>query len=180
MTTKTDLAAPIKTILCLEVGHTRIKAMKFPLQVTSVDDLKEIQTHTALSAPWLNQNLHTLFKKEYGSPLETLLEGQSTQIALSIFGPLYENRFHGAPEKMGVPKNIKEVLEQETGYKFQIECDSIAWAIGALQYLSLKSQKVALPCLVITLGTGPGVALIENENRATAVEIWAMNYPFQN
>ena len=163
----------------MEVGHTRIKGAHLPAQIKSIEDLKKVEIHSTLSAPWLKQNLQNLFKREYGSPLDHLIETQSKQIALSIFGPLYDNRMHGCAEMYGVPQNIKEVLQNETGYEFRIEGDSVSWAIGAIQYLALKSEQVAFPCLAITLGTHSGIALIESPNKVTSLDFCGHYYSFQ-
>lgn len=164
-------------ILCVEIGHTRIKAARLPELVKTLDDLKNVPICTTLSAPFLNQNLGDLFKRGEG-PLETLLEERTVKIALSIFGPLYENRFHGCAEMYKVPLNIRQVLENESGCEFRIEGDAVSWAVGALEYLSLKAETVAFPSVAITLGTHPGVAFIESDTQIISLESWPEYYPF--
>jgi hypothetical protein len=166
------------TTLCLEIGHTRTKAVHLPSKIESIETLKGLQIVTALSAPYLQQNLETLFQR--GSPLESLLNEKAGKIALSIFGPLYENRFHGCAAMYQVPQNIKEALEAKTPYQFSIEGDAVSWAIGALRYLALKGQTVAFPCLAVTLGTHPGVAFIENPERITSLEFWPNYHEFSH
>jgi hypothetical protein len=148
-----------------------------PELVNTLDDLKNIPICSTLSAPFLEQNLGDLFKRGSG-PLETLLEERTGKIALSIFGPLYENRFHGCAEMYKVPKNIKEALEREAGCEFRIEGDAVSWGLGALQYLSLKSEAIVFPSVAITLGTHPGVAFIESEAQITSLEFWPEYYDF--
>jgi len=166
-----------RTTLCIEVGHTRIKAAILP-QKPTLQGLKNSKTFAYPSKPWLQQNLEKLFQKNRASPLYALLHKNPSAISLSIFGPIYDHSRYdlGKPHSI-VPVNLKEVLEKELGRELHIESDSVSWAIGALEYLKLHSEKLPLPSLAITLGTGIGVALIENANSVVAIELWAKPIP---
>ncbi|HSX13121.1 MAG TPA: ROK family protein [Chlamydiales bacterium] len=165
-----------ETILCLEIGHTRIKAANLPRTVT-LKNLQNVQTLAFPSKPWLDK-LNLLFIKFQDNPLSPLFNERPSRISISIFGPLYDNKRMPFNEKMGIPKNIKEVLQRETDYEVLLETDSVSWAIGALEYLKMKLQQPKFPCLAITLGTGVGMALIENEHKIHAIEIWCMDCSF--
>jgi len=162
--------------LCLEVGHTRIKAALLP-ECPELEDLKKIETISLRSKPWLKQNIRLLFTQSENNPLMPLLAANPSKISLSIFGS-EKNSKYPSGEIDDFPDNLEELLEETVGHGVTIERDTNAWAIGALEYLKLKSQKPAFPCLAITLGTGVGVVLIEDEHTIKTIEFWTMPWPF--
>lgn len=166
-----------EAVLCVEVGHTRIKSALLPKDPT-LEDLKKIKTFSCLSKPWLNKNVEQLFKKSKQNPLNKALAAKPSEISLSIFGPVYDKKIHGGGEKSGVSSNLQEILQKVAPTKIRVEADSVSWAIGALEFLKLQSQAIQYPCLAITFGTGPGVALIEDPHTVSAIEVWIMDLPF--
>lgn len=166
------------TILCIDVGHTRFKAANLILPIT-LGQIRKIKTIEGSSIPWLKSNLHLLFKQSTAAPLSSLLNQHLDMISLSLFGPILNHSHHLYWAYNGISEHLKESLEKEASCRVMIESDALSWAIGALEYLkfNLESTSIHFPCLAVTLGTGVGVALIENANKIIAIEIWAMN-PF--
>lgn len=164
------------SILCVEIGHTRIKATQLSYPLT-MDSLRNIKTIEALSAPWLKGNIQDLFKVSDQNPINQLLQEKTSDISISIFGPLYNNGLYHCKTEF-VPENIPAQLSQHIPNKVSVEVDTAAWAIGAMEYLALNSRTLDYPALVVTLGTGVGIAIIKDESTVMAVEYWALNCPF--
>ncbi|MES2198566.1 MAG: ROK family protein [Chlamydiota bacterium] len=167
-----------ETFICLEIGHTRIKAATLPSSF-SLEDIKKIKVITSFAKPYLQQNLSDLFQNE-SSPIFPLLKSDSSTVSLSIFGPIFDGKIHGNAEKEGVPKEIKSSLENDTKRTVLVEGDAACFAAGALEYLNLSSHPVQFPCLVITLGTGVGVAFAENPYTIHSLELWGHLASFPN
>lgn len=165
-----------KTVLCVELEHKWMRAAILPSPITkeSLRDLKPIE---ALSTPWLMNNIEKLFEISEENPLNDLLKEKISTLSLSIFGPLYQNGENHCKTQM-VPQNLLQHLKDHTQAKVSVEVDVVAWAIGALEYLRLDSKTLQYPALVVSLGTGVGMALIESETSVKAVEYSTMNCPF--
>lgn len=164
-----------ETILCVEVGNTRIKACVLPNYNLTLEDLKKAKTIAFPSEPWLKQNIDQLFKKSIKTPLNDLLNTNPSKISLSIFGPIYNKRIHGCGVRSGLFDNLQEVIKKQIPCEIEIENDTVSWAMGALEYLQLQSQIIDFPCIAITFGTYIGVALVENSHKVSNIEICAMS-----
>lgn len=163
-------------VLCVEVGHSRIKAALLPEHPT-LEDLKKVDSVSVKSKPWLKENIVSLFVQSKENPINHLLKANPKKISLSVFGS-EKNSKYPVGELDDLPENLHELLQKKTGCFITIERDTNSWAIGALEYLRLKSQQPIFPCLAITLGTGVGVVLMENEDTIKTIEFFTMPWPF--
>src|SRR5438270_685507 len=72
-----------KSVFCIEVGGTRVKAAQIPVKLT-LEKLKYIQTASFSSTPWFNKSLLLLFKKTSENPLSPVLSIPHQRVSLSI------------------------------------------------------------------------------------------------
>lgn len=164
-------------VLCVEIGHSRIKAGILPLN-PSLQELRTIQTIESASQPWLGQNIGHLFSQN-SSPLHSLLLSEPIVLSISIFGT---EKYSKCPSGNidDYPDNLEELMAASFNGPYSIERDTNAWALGALEYLSLQSKQPEYPCLAITLGTGIGIVLIENATTMKTIEYCTMPWIFPN
>lgn len=162
-------------VLCVEIGHSRIKAGILPLN-PSLEELRSVKTVESVSPPWLGQNIKSLFS-EKSSPLQPLLISNPSTLSLSIFGTEKYSKYPSGKVD-DYPDNLEALIASSFGDFFYVERDTNAWALGALEYLNLQGKKPEYPCLAITLGTGVGLVLIENEDTIKTIEFWTMPWGF--
>lgn len=162
-------------VLCVEVGHSRIKAGILPLN-PSLEELRSVKTVESISPPWLGQNIKALFSDKT-SPLQPLLISKPSTLSLSIFGTEKYSKYPSGKVD-DYPDNLEALIASSFGDPFYVERDTNAWALGALEYLNLQGEEPTYPCLAITLGTGVGLVLIENENTIKTIEFWTMPWRF--
>ncbi len=165
-------------VLCIDVGHTRIKAGLLPKNPT-LNDLKKAQTYAWPSAPWRQHNLDQLFTRTKETPLQRLLKTDPEEISLSIYGPIFDRKIHCTTAKSDLFHELQATLQKATHAHLTLDCDSTMWAIGAIELLRLTNQMPRFPCLAITLGTSVGVALIESPKKFSAIEVWILSPPYE-
>lgn len=165
------------TILCVEVGHSRFTAANLTHPLT-LKRLKNVKTQAGPSTTSLKQ-ISLLFKYSKENPIFELARQSHDMISLSIFGPIFNHSRHINWAEDGRSKDLKNALEKEALCTVRVDGNAVSWAIGALEYIKFIGASLDFPALAITLGTAVGVALIENSNKVTAIEICAMNplYP---
>lgn len=166
-----------QNVLCLEVGWQRIKAAVLPKNVT-YDQLSSIRTISAPSKPWLNEKFPFLYQATSLSPLSPLLEIPPHQAALSISGPVIDNRYHPDLGKRGIPVDLKEACETVAQCEVIVENDVVCWAIGCYEILKLQSKSPRFPFLALTLGTGVGAALAIDEKTVYNIELTFIDSSF--
>lgn len=166
-------------VLCVEVGGTRIKAAILPTMPT-LEKLKTVKTIDTLSKPWFNQNLFSLFETTINHPLTSLVTIPHSMTSLTIKGAVYEKGLYPAGPRSGLPLHLRQALECVLDQSVMVENDAISWARGAVVYQEMQSRKISYPVLAITLGTGVGGALLENENSICGLELSSMDCSFSH
>lgn len=172
------LLSPVQSednVLCVEIGHSRIKAGVLPIN-PSLEELRSVKTVESISPPWLGQNIKSLFLART-SPLQPLLISKPSVLSLSIFGTEKYSKYPSGRID-DYPDNLEELITSSFGDAFSVERDTNAWALGALEYLKLHGTELRYPCLAVTLGTGVGLVLIENETTIKTIEFWTMPWLF--
>ncbi len=111
--------------------------------------------------------------------MQSLLSSEPAVLSISIFGT---EKYSKCPSGKidDYPDNLEELITASFRGPYYIERDTNAWALGALEYLSLVSKQPEFPCLAITLGTGIGIILIENATTIKTIEFCTMPWIFPN
>ncbi|MDB6081856.1 MAG: hypothetical protein JWO53_1128 [Chlamydiia bacterium] len=164
-------------MLCVEVGGTRIKAAVLPQEPT-LEQLREVVVLSSLTDGWLSKKVPLLFSA--GSTDSPLLQIQIpySKVSLSIAGTIVENRIFWDSRSKGVPQQLKLACEEESQCTATLDNDAVSWAKGSLEYQRVTSQEFPFPSLAITLGTGVGVALIQDKDSIYNIEMSYTDCPF--
>jgi RimJ/RimL family protein N-acetyltransferase len=163
-------------ILCIEFGGTRIKYGFFPRKVVELDELTSIST-TSIDTDDLLGKIPGIFNRSVVSPLSDLLSQPKSMISISIRGPVYEGQYIDVNDQH-LPRDLKKACCAQAECEVSIENDAICFAKGCLTYQKLKKEPLQLPCLIFTLGSGVGAALVHDEKTITGIEISDIGCPF--
>lgn len=161
-------------ILCVDFGGTRSKACVFAGNITSLSDLRGVPIYNTPTQLYLRQHetIGEIFQRRHANPLLSPLHNSPyTKIAVGVKGTVLTNgSFEGDP-RYNVSKDLAAMLQAQVIEDYSLHNDAVAWAVGALEYQALKSQRVNFPALAITLGTGIGAAYCENPTKIFSVNI---------
>lgn len=160
-------------ILCVEITGKQVYAT-FLAQNPTLSDLKK-SVFSFNSKPYFPY-IQNLFIQSEDNPLTILLNQAHSSVSASIFGPLYfADGFIDVTNKK-IPRNFVQLCRSSCSHPIIFHTDTICWARGCLEYLTLKSVQdgrilsIEHPFLAVILKGGVGVALIEKD-KISAIEI---------
>ncbi len=157
-------------VFCVDIGGTRAKFGLLPRKITNLSQLQAVVTKECEGGYELRKKVPAIFKESEG-PFAPFLK-QTRAISLSLLGPFDgSGNYLDDNNSLGYPRNFKGLCSQVTGCEVAVNNDAISFAKGAYKYQKLKKEPIAFPCLVLTLGTGVGVALIKGKKSYVSVEL---------
>ncbi len=151
--------------LCIDIGATRLKWSVLPRAING-EDFPGMQTYSMRTLGWLNSSLEDLLDPDNWSGInharrqlpayDSIGIGICTQLTASgkIFGNL---------RGRGVPADLKERFERQTGKPVILMNDAEAWLRGAVTYCESRPATPGVghpgyPSVALVLGTGVGWA----------------------
>jgi ROK family len=163
----------MKSILCVDVGGTRIKYAVLP-QKSKLENISSSKLFNLRTLGWLNDSFSNLFSKHHwASVISKNSISNYTDIAVSVPGPISEGKYFKRNDLIdrGMPKNLKESIQKSSDMPVTLIKDADAWAIGVAKYLKLKKSDVNFPILVLAFGTGVGASIIKSPSEFYSIEI---------
>jgi hypothetical protein len=162
------------SILCVDIGGTRIKYTELPPN-SKLDDIKNVRPYTLRSLGWLNGNFPQLFSKDHWAGIFSNKNNfKAKEIAVCVPGPVSNGKYFMRHDLIGrgMPKNLKETIERFSNLHVTgLIKDADAWAIGVEKYLKATHTEVDYPILSLTFGTGVGVSIIKSPSEYHSIEI---------
>lgn len=129
--------------LCIDIGATRLKCAVLP-RPTNWEDLSGLQTDAMRILGWLNRSMEDLLNPRNGVALnharrqlpacDSIAIGLCTELDAS-------GKISGHLRGRGVPADLKERFERQTGKRVILINDAEAWLRGALTYCELNPSK---------------------------------------
>ncbi len=165
-----------ETVCCIELGGVRGKFGLLPRKVKSLSELQRIVTKDCQDGRTLRKRIPSVFAKDAESPFSELLK-KATAVSVALQGP-FDGEGNCVDKNWQYPENLVAVCSQISGYTFAANNDAICFAKGAYKYQKLKKDTIAFPCLVVTLGTGIGAALIKDKKTYVGIELLKTGWPF--
>lgn len=158
---------PVSRILAVDIGATRIKWGSFQLPLRR-DECLATRTGSRPSLGWLNGHLPELFaasRSEFGV---AHLDG----VAVALCSPVHREgaSVQGWLRRHGVPEDLQAHLEQVSGRPVWLVNDAVAWLRGAIRLCALLNLPFERPAYLFTLGTGAGIARVDETGGCHALE----------
>lgn len=163
--------------LSIDLGGTRVKAAIFPKELTW-EKLKEIKTYSFSSKEWLSEKLPELLVKSPNNPLSNLIDTPGRTVVISVSGPVFRGGEYIDTYNRGVPFQLRRECEKRAHNRVDIENDTVTWVQGYMTYKKLKDEEIVYPSLVVVIGTGLGVAVLENQTTLHKIETSFIPCPF--
>ena len=168
----------MNSILCIDVGGTRIKAAVLPERV-DVDGMGRTPRIALRTLGWLNQFLPDIISRDNWASVvrHRELPIGYDEIAICVPGPVINGRF--LRTDIDVPADLLLELRERTDKPVHLYKDADAWAAGAVAYSSLRQQPLSFPAIALVFGTGVGFSVDCDEARILSVEIgqWPNSTP---
>lgn len=170
-------------IFCIDIGGTRIKGAVLDERI-NFKDLKNIRVKVIRTLGWLNSSLARIISQEHFGSLTYDNDNEEFEI-ISIGVPLKVknsglNVYGHYKDKNGVPSNLIKELNYYSDCEVRIMNDAAAWIRGIHNYAFLNSLKLKYPLLCIILGTGVGVAYLDDKLNVKTEEMSDKKLKFSN
>jgi hypothetical protein len=160
---------------CLDIGGTTASVSVLPADVELIDPTKADFLQLK-SNGWLNQSLPSLFNHKHIQSRLNDYKKDLRQISISVpchidsTGKKIRSDDYYV-KKNGLPIHLAQIIEDEYGYPVKLYNDACAWLSGSLTYMESKEGSVQFPAIAIPLGTGVGLALAEEREKISEVNI---------
>ena len=168
----------MKTILCIDIGGTRIKGAVLPrtLELSKLDKIPRVAIRTL---GWLNESLPEIVSdRNWASLVKRLPDaGSYDEIAIAVPGPVRNGRFFR--QDLSVPKELRKAFQERTDKRVHLYKDADAWAVGAVSLQAVQGSAVDFPALVLAFGTGVGCAVACGPEQFLSQELsgWSHGFP---
>ncbi|MBA2369916.1 MAG: hypothetical protein H0V82_13000 [Candidatus Protochlamydia sp.] len=144
------------SILCLDIGCTRIKSALLPKNPT-LEELKNASVYIYESEKWLNSTLPQLFKE-----IPQASAPSTHGICMAMPGLVIDHSFFERGD-LTVERSLKESIERTAGSTTFLETDDIIWMRGIVELQKLRQKKILYPCACIAIGTGVAISIAFND-----------------
>jgi len=161
--------------LCIDVGGSRIRAAVLDAS-DSLPSLRRKRVVSIRSLGWLNETLPKLLAPSNSANLTERIGIPYEDIAIAVPGAVSDGVF--LRPDLGIPQDLAAAFTNAAEMQTRVVSDSVAWAVGSVALAALSGERLALPALVLILGTGVGCAIAVDERRAVPVEIstWPLRF----
>lgn len=162
-----SLCGSERSILCIDIGSTRIKATVLSTPLT-IKNLKKVRPILVSSENWISEKLPFLLSTGGIFPL---IDTPYDAISLSLPSPIQDNAILLGPQFNKAPREIKKAFEAQAGCTVYVENDAVCHLRGALLWQTLTNTPTTYPCAFIALGTWVGCALAKSPEEVEDIEI---------
>lgn len=170
----------MKTILCIDIGGTRIKSAVLP-QYPDIQQARNAPHMVVRTLGWLNQSLPSLLDPNHWPSLAAYykkIDIDYDSVAISVPGVVENGIFMRSDlvsKPSCVPRNLLSAMQNKAGCPLTLIKDADAWMMGYQSYSRALGINVHYPALLLAFGTGFGIAVAADSNTVYSIEAGDMS-----